>query len=81
MTGGAQCFRWSLAEQLTIFTGKPAKVHESPTARNHRDRHRVRLASGEFCVHSVQPKPPQIHHRRGQVGPFTRLVGRKAGWR
>ena len=49
----AQCFRGSLTEQLTILTGKPAKVHEPPTARNHRYRDRVRRVSGEFCVHTV----------------------------
>jgi hypothetical protein len=50
---GAQCFRGSFTEQLTILAGKPAKVHEPPAARNHRYRDRVRRASGEFCVHMV----------------------------
>jgi hypothetical protein len=68
----AQCFRGSFTEQLTILTGKPAKVHEPPTARNHRYRDRVRRVSGEFCVHPVQPKPPQINHRRRLAAPLKR---------
>jgi hypothetical protein len=50
---GAQCFRGSFTEQLTILTGKPAKVNEPPTARNHRHCDRVRRVSGEFCLHPV----------------------------
>ena len=50
---GSQCFRGSFTEQLTILTGKPAQVHEPPTARNHRYGDRVRTASGEFCVDPV----------------------------
>jgi hypothetical protein len=72
MTGGAQCYRRSFTEQLTIVASKPPKVYEPPAARDRRHRDRVRRVSGEFCVHAVEPEPPQIHHRRGLAGPLKR---------
>lgn len=72
LAAGPKRLRGVFPEKLTILTGEPAQMQESPSACDHRHRDRARRVSGQFCTDMVQSKLPQVHHRGGMTGPLER---------